>query len=197
MARTTQRTKRSKTSPMLKNKNIMLKVRISHREVSVSSLLTLVVFISVACLVINRTLKLVEENVYAKPMDGPSSGHREEKKEQEKPEEKEATSSGGRTLTLLCVCCDRWAYQITAIIYDRNRSRSFNPKSDRKSSHQVVKSIRPLVRSFVAMNEVLFTLFTPAIFHFHLSRTHNALAARVAMMTSWEYCGGESAAQME
>lgn len=130
-------------------------------------------------------------------MDGPSSGHREEKKEQEKPEEKEATSSGGKALTILCVCYDQLAYQITAIIYDRNHSRSFNPKSNRKSSHQVVKSIRPLVRSFVAMNEVLFTLFTPAIFHIHSSRTHNSLAARLAMITSWEYCGGESAAQME
>lgn len=43
--------------------------------------------------------KLVEENVYAKPMDGPSNGHREEKDEKkpvEKKEEEQAASSEGR-----------------------------------------------------------------------------------------------------
>lgn len=49
-------------------------------------------------------MKLVEENVYAKPMDGPSSnGHREDKDEKKLEEEKEAeTSSKGNLMSLLC-----------------------------------------------------------------------------------------------
>lgn len=45
------------------------------------------------CGVINLAWKLVEENVYAKPMDGPSNGHREDKDEK-KPEEKEEEAAG-------------------------------------------------------------------------------------------------------
>lgn len=44
--------------------------------------------------VINVAWKLVEENVYAKPMDGPSNGHREDKDEK-KPEEKEEDEAAG------------------------------------------------------------------------------------------------------
>lgn len=48
---------------------------------------------AVLCGVINLAWKLVEENVYAKPMDGPSNGHREDKDEK-KPEEKEEEAAG-------------------------------------------------------------------------------------------------------
>lgn len=39
--------------------------------------------------------KLVEENVYLKPIDGPSNGQREEKEEEKKPQEDEASGSEG------------------------------------------------------------------------------------------------------
>lgn len=41
----------------------------------------------------NVAWKLVEENVYVKPMDGPSNGHHEEKDEK-KPEDKAESSEG-------------------------------------------------------------------------------------------------------
>lgn len=40
-------------------------------------------------------MELVEDNVYVKPAEGPSNGHREEKDEKKPEEEKEATSSEG------------------------------------------------------------------------------------------------------
>lgn len=50
--------------------------------------------------VINIAWKLVEENVYAKPMDGPSNGQREDKDEK-KPDEDEAASSSEGTVAML------------------------------------------------------------------------------------------------
>lgn len=47
------------------------------------------------CFVINIALKLVEDNVYVKPTEGPSNGHHEEKDEKKPEEKEEATSSEG------------------------------------------------------------------------------------------------------
>jgi hypothetical protein len=42
--------------------------------------------------------KLVEENVYVKPMDGPSNGQREDKDEKKEEQDEAASSSEGKLM---------------------------------------------------------------------------------------------------
>lgn len=46
------------------------------------------------------TWNLVEENVLLKPIDGPSSGHRDDKEQEKKPQEDEACGSEGKVSML-------------------------------------------------------------------------------------------------
>lgn len=88
----------NKSSQKLKNRNSMLKVGFSitsfrdHLMLNVFSVLLHVAL----CFVINIAWKLVENNVYVKPSEGPSSnGHHGEKDEKKPEEEKEAKSNEG------------------------------------------------------------------------------------------------------
>lgn len=53
------------------------------------------IFYCIWCYVINIAWKLVEDNVYVKPTEGPSNGHHHDKDEKKTEEEKEATTSDG------------------------------------------------------------------------------------------------------